>query len=149
MKIINLKTESLITPLAIDLEFPAFSWAIEAENYMQKSYRIRVATDVSLLDNPDMWDSGVVLSNQCLHILYAGKKLESLKVYYWQVEVDGVLSAYSYFETGPSDMWVYADWSGMPFALEGGTDLLRVDFSIDKPVKRARFYCANETLSIK
>lgn len=143
MKIINLKTEGLVQPLGIDCERPAFSWAFEGENYTQKTYRIRVASEIALLPTPDVWDSGVVCSDESLHILYAGKKLENLKAYYWQVEADGVLSDIACFETAfIGGEMPYADWIGMPFAHEGCTDLVRLDFEIDKPIKRARFYCA-------
>ncbi len=121
-------------------------------------------------DTGDMWDSGRVQSAQSTQIVYAGSSLQSNMIYYWKVRVwdsDGEPSAYSetaQFGTGllQPDEWV-AKWIGRGPAVEQRVDvinqaldvvdeedktievdgrsvLLRREFVIDKPVKRARVY---------
>ena len=68
---------------------PRFSWNYETtENeVVQQNYRIIVATTAENAQNGlgDLWDSGVVPSNQMLYIPYAGKELQSRDKVYWKV----------------------------------------------------------------
>ncbi|MCC5928923.1 MAG: family 78 glycoside hydrolase catalytic domain [Cyclobacteriaceae bacterium] len=76
-------------PDNIDHGQPAFSWIINAakRNSSQKAFRITVATSEQNLleDHPDLWDTGLILNEESLHHLYAGKPLLSNKEYFWQV----------------------------------------------------------------
>ena len=60
---------------------PRFSWNYETtENeVVQKDYHIIVASTIENAQNGngDLWDSGVIPSNQMLYIPYAGKELKS------------------------------------------------------------------------
>ena len=123
-------------------------------------------------DSTDLWDSGKVQSNQSVNIEYGGSELAGNTDYYWSVRIwdeagsDTGFSAPEYFATAFMDEsdWK-ARWIGMgnpqePFAdpaafqhndftpdvinLEPDlrTPLLRKEFVLDKPVKRARaFIC--------
>ena len=68
---------------------PRFSWNYETtENeVIQQNYRIIVASTIENAKNSngDLWDSGVVPSNQMLYIPYAGKELKSRDKAYWKV----------------------------------------------------------------
>ena len=68
---------------------PRFSWNYETtENeVVQQNYRIIVATTAenALKGIGDLWDSGVIPSNQMLYIPYAGKELHSRDKAYWKV----------------------------------------------------------------
>ena len=146
MKIVNLRTNGTRSPLGIDTKTPTFSWSLIGENEIQKNYRIKVASTEKLLfsNTPDMWDSGIVKSNETLHIPYEGKPLESCKEYFWLVETEDETSEIGVFETAflnPEKEFV-AYWIGQPLGFAGSVDDVRLDFEIDKPVKRARFYVA-------
>ena len=68
---------------------PRFSWNYEtAENeVMQQNYRIIVASTAENAQNGvgDLWDSGVIPSNQMLYIPYEGVELQSRDKAYWKV----------------------------------------------------------------
>lgn len=89
MKIVNLKCEFLDNPIAIDNRTPRFSWVISSEEYnvVQTSYRIVIASERQNLDENkyDIWDSGIISSDECIGITYAGIKLKSKATYWWKV----------------------------------------------------------------
>jgi alpha-L-rhamnosidase len=68
---------------------PRFTWVIEASapGKNQSGYRILVAASAKslTLQKDLLWDSDKVLSDQTMHIVYAGKTLESNTSYYWKV----------------------------------------------------------------
>lgn len=70
---------------------PFLGWNIHSDlqNSIQTSYRILVSSNIDSLrkDKGDLWDSGKVMSDQSLNILYGGKPLESGKVYFWKVQI--------------------------------------------------------------
>ena len=133
MNVYNLTTDKLVNPLGIDSKKPMFSWKIDANDYMQKRYRISVASSLDLLNSsPDMWDSGTIQSNNSIDITYEGKKLESCKEYFWRVSVDGVDSDVARFETAflyPENEFK-AQWVGQPLGFSGAVDDVRLDFVV-------------------
>ena len=109
-KPVNLKCESLSTPLGMDSAKPLLSWQIRDSRLSarQTAYRIQVASTEHILagSKGDIWDSGRVESDNSRAVPYAGPALEPSKRYYWRVSVwdqDGVESApseSSWWETG-------------------------------------------------
>ncbi len=88
--IINLKTEYLTNPLAIDTACPRLSWQMETiAAARQIAYQIFVATSEQLLreEQADMWNSGMIVSPLSNQISYSGKCLKAIKTYYWMVKV--------------------------------------------------------------
>jgi len=81
MQIKNLKCEFLTNPIVIDNRKPRFSWIISTDEYnvLQASYRIVVSSERQNLEenNYDIWDSGIVSSDECIGMEYAGLKLKS------------------------------------------------------------------------
>lgn len=146
MYIDDLRVENLTYPLGIDSKTPRFSWKLSGEGEMQKSYRILVATEESLLisGKPDMWDGKEVLSDNSIGVEYGGKPLNSCTRYYFAVEVNGVKSETHWFETAflNPEKEFEAYWIGQPLGFAGSVDDVRYDFNIDKPVKSARLYVA-------
>ena len=146
MQIYDLKTEGMKSPLGIDTARPRFSWKIRGDNAVFQSwYRILVASDQALLmrGKADMWDSGKMLSDETLGIVYGGEPLSGFTCYYWKVEVNGVPSETGAFETAYLDKPMpHACWIGMPMAYHGATELIRLDFGIEKEVRKARLYLA-------
>ena len=145
MEIYDLRTADRQDPLGIDDAKPLFSWKIRGAGCFQQNYRIAVATDTKLLDEgkPDMWDSGVVSSGETLHVRYDGKPLADRTTYFWRVTVNGTCACAARFETSYlGKAMPAARWIGMPLAFAGGTDVVRLCFTVrGKPV-RARLYLA-------
>ncbi|SCD21501.1 Alpha-L-rhamnosidase [Proteiniphilum saccharofermentans] len=153
----DIQCESLRNPIGIDARNPRFSWRIFAEgerNVMQRSYRILVASSQQKLDenSGDMWDSGVVNSDQSQWIRYEGKPLESNTYYYWKVLVttntgNPVWSGSAFWCMGllSENDW-RARWIGMDRGAKWDVEsqfsrlsarYLRKEFQVDKPVKQA------------
>ena len=139
---------------------PRFSWNYETtENeVVQQNYHIIVASTVENVQKGlgDLWDSGVVPSNQMLYIPYEGKELQSRDKAYWKVittvaakgKKAKVESEVKSFEISllNQDDW-QAKWIGHEFeddVLVGKTRLvaryLRKDFALNGEVDNARLY---------
>ena len=120
----------------------------------------------------DMWDTGKVESSQSVNIEYAGAELHSNKDYYWCVQIwdeTGQAKGFSQPEYFGTPLFNEADWAGrwigMGSADEPFSDpatfqqervapevaafepnphapMLRKNFTLDRPVRRARaFVC--------
>lgn len=78
-------------PIAIENVTPGLSWQIKSEDreVFQQAYRILVADQEALLDKDqgNIWDSGVVESDQSVQVQYAGEALDAYQIYYWKVKV--------------------------------------------------------------
>ncbi|WP_162463272.1 alpha-L-rhamnosidase [Paenibacillus psychroresistens] len=112
IKPFDLKTDSRINPLGIDNKEPMFSWKLAASKRDQKqsAYRIIVASSLG-----DIWDSGMVHSDETLQIKYRGSKLSSGQRCYWQVMVwDGNLAASEWSTEASFEMGLLRaeDWKG-------------------------------------
>ena len=161
VSITNPNVEQQFHPQALATAQPRFSWNYETtENeVVQQNYRIIVATTAENAQNEigDLWDSGVVPSNQMLYIPYAGKELHSRNKAYWKVittvsakggKKTKVESKVNSFEISllNQDVW-QAKWIGHEFeddVLVGHTRLaaryLRKDFALQDEVADARLY---------
>ena len=158
--IINPNVEQQFHEQALATAQPRFSWNYETtENeVVQQNYRIIVATTAENAQNSvgDLWDSGVIPSNQMLYIPYAGKELKSRDKAYWKVittiaakgKKAKVESDVKSFEISllNQDDW-QAKWIGHEFeddVLVGKTRLaaryLRKDFTLKNDIKEARLY---------
>lgn len=87
----QLKTEYLVNPVGIDETAPRLSWQVTSPVNAEKqtAYRVLVASSADSLnqDRGDLWDSGKVLSDQTLHVVYNGQNLTSRKEVWWKVMV--------------------------------------------------------------
>src|ERR1700674_2008410 len=118
-KPLQLKCDSLVTPLGIDSRAPLLSWLLRDERFgaRQTAYEIQVASSSALLaaGKPDVWDSARVESDQSAGVSYAGPALLPEKRYFWRVNVwdkDGKpypASDTSWWETGLLDL---KEWRG-------------------------------------
>ena len=139
---------------------PRFSWNYETtENeVVQKDYHIIVASTIENAQNGngDLWDSGVVSSNQMLYIPYAGKELHSRDKAFWKViatvaakgkkaKVESEVKSFEISLLNQED-W-QAKWIGHEFeddVLVGKTRLaaryLRKEFALKSEVREARLY---------
>jgi alpha-L-rhamnosidase len=141
---INLLCEYCLNPVGLDVPKPRFSWTLRhsERGRMQSAYQVLVASSMEniLRDFGDMWDSGRVYSNQSVNVEYAGKPLESGKIYYWKVrwwDDEGRISSWSRIAKFEMGLLNSEDWKAKWI---GGGKLLRKSFTVRKKVKQARAY---------
>jgi len=87
----NLRCEMLVNPLGINVTLPRLSWEIQStqRNTNQIACQIIVASTKENIGKNigDLWSSGKMNSNQSIHIIYAGKALQSRTTCFWKVKV--------------------------------------------------------------
>src|SRR5262249_47403737 len=143
--------ESHENPLALETPAPRFSWQLPAQfpGATQTAYRLVVASTEALLDKdqPDLWDSGKVASDQCLQVPYAGKPLTSGEHAFWRVMAwnHGQTPGTSATATFSMGLLQPADWSAKWIAFPDDdankrsepSPCFRKEFTLAKPVTRA------------
>jgi alpha-L-rhamnosidase len=147
--IARLTTNARTDPLGIGAENLSFGWALESRirGARQRAYQVQVGRQPG---GAEIWDSGRRPSTQQSGVLLSLQRpLDPGTRYYWRVRVwdqaGGVShwSAPAWFETGLlSDAdWGTARWVG---AVDDDAaqprPLLRSEFALTQPVKRARLY---------
>ncbi len=139
--IVNLRTESLETPLGIDERRPLFSWQMSSSETgaLQRAYRLLLSEDErNLSEESALYDSGIVFSPESINIEYAGPALRPCTRYFWKVIVtDGRgeehASAPTWFETGiGSEGWSGAQWIGSE---KTGLSEYRTFFNIEYTIR--------------
>ena len=163
----NLSTEYAFNPIGVDVRDPRFGWKLESSQrgQFQHAYHVVVATNPARLrpGYADAWDSGKVISDQTLEVLYQGKPLQSGERYYWKVKVwdkndePSSWSHAAFFETG---LLAPSGWQGkwIGWNQELGADgeavkknpsqpragfpvpLLRREFEVTRRIASARMY---------
>jgi alpha-L-rhamnosidase len=171
----RLTCEYLKDPQVIDVAHPRLSWVNLAEagerGQIQTAREIRVAsTRKKLLSGePDLWNSGRVMSEVSFNVLYGGRELTSGQECWWQVRVwdrKGKVSDWSepaFWCMGllsPEDWkarWIGAPWqdedplprpasprpvpvSFKPAHMPPPAPLLRKSFTIEKEIASARAF---------
>jgi alpha-L-rhamnosidase len=166
---VGLSCEYRADPLGIDERAPRLSWALESEGrgQVQSAYRILVARSEEDLESEEnlLWDSGRVGSNSSVGVEYEGEVLRSGTRCLWKVRVwDGEGDPSPFGGTAAFEMGLLerTDWEGNWISLGSGPDedfepptgeeyddlanaleaspYLRREFSLDRPVRRARLY---------
>ena len=156
--------EYSVNPLGLESTQPRLSWLLSSSlrDQQQSAYQILVASSEQNLkaDRGDKWDSGRVESAQSVNVPYAGKKLLSREICYWKVRVwDKAGKGSSWSEPATFEMGMLSpeDWKGEWIGLESSappsvkerkknythpiaSPLLRKDWVLDKPIRRARAY---------
>ena len=125
-----LTCEYLKDPQVVDITIPRLSWVNidldHARDQFQTAWQIRVGGSKADLfaDKADLWNSGKVVSNESINILYGGKPLVSRQDCWWQVRVwdnKGKVSGWSepaFWSMGllkPEEWkakWIGAPWQG-------------------------------------
>lgn len=108
IKCLDLLCEYLENPVGIDEIHPRFSWRIESDEVdtVQTAYEIKI---------DGIWESGKILSNQCIEVCYLGDLLSSRTKYSWSVRVwdnHGNVSNWEsgFFETALLSSGFTAEW---------------------------------------
>lgn len=151
----DLHCEYAVAPLGLERTEPRFFWQVPANTRGQRQtgYRIIVSAnpDRLAMDDGDVWDSGRMDSDQSIHVRYAGAPLQSRTRYHWKVRIwdrEGNASDFSepaWFEMGflsSSDWeaeWIDLDYQTSP-ENEQPCPMVRKEFQIEQPVRRARAY---------
>jgi alpha-L-rhamnosidase len=160
MRAENPHCEYRINPVGLDVSQPHLSWTLASDQRGEKqtAFQVLVASSLETLakDNGDLWQSGKVESDRQLHIPYAGKPLQSRMQAWWKVRVwDGKGEPSDWSAPGRWEMGLLgpADWeaqwirhpapepkSGEDCFNDHPAPLFRKEFSVEKPVARARAY---------
>ena len=158
IRVVDLRTERMVSPMSIDTSTPRLGWRIEADvnDVRQTSVHIIVASSREKADalQGDLWDA-TLQTDQSQWLPYNGHQLKSDTRCYWRVQVTT-----NQGETDWSDvaMWnvgllTESDWRGrwigldtpMPWDVETehsrlSARYLRKEFTLDKDVRRATLY---------
>ena len=142
---------------------PRLSWRVESEKraQSQSAWQILVASSAEVLakDQGDLWDSGKQAATRSPFAGYGGEALVPGKVYHWKVrcwdaaDQPSAWSAPALLEIAPMTP---ADWLGARWIDDGRDNpakdedfyqpdpapLLRQEFTLAKPVVRARLHVA-------
>jgi alpha-L-rhamnosidase len=159
------RCEYLVNPLGLDVQQPRLSWKLaavdpQARGQKQTACQVLVASTRALLDEGrgDLWDSGLVASDQSVHVVYAGKPLASGTECFWKVRVkdeNGATSAWSRPARWTMGLLEKSDWSGQwigtaqVFQRRGTADnqvpdpWLRKTFELKAKPERAVVYVAS------
>ncbi|GAF90044.1 unnamed protein product, partial [marine sediment metagenome] len=159
-------------PVALDIPKPRFTWLMDLKGRgrRQTAYQILVASSRKILDadEGDMWNPGLLASDQSSQITYEGLLLDSNREYFWKVRIrDEAGKIHPYSKTGTFNTGLFseedwtADWIGRGDADEVLSDvdafaarkiseevqnvipesrspLFRHEFRVEKNVRRAR-----------
>jgi hypothetical protein len=119
LTVTNLRCESKVNPLGIDVQTPRFSWWINSSirNTKQQSYRILIAdSEEKLFGESDLiWDSKLINTDSSVQIAYEGAVLQPERKYFWKVKIKDQSDRESeWSETAWFQMGLLApgDWSG-------------------------------------
>ncbi|PGV49397.1 alpha-L-rhamnosidase [Bacillus sp. AFS037270] len=139
-------------PLGIDTNQPRLSWRIESERRgtLQQSYQIQVSLTETGFENP-LWDTGLIDSDQSLHIEYNGPQLASRTRYFYRVKIwdnfgrESDWSEIAWWETALLDPYEWkASWiTPNPEEINSQAEpafMLRKQFELKKPIESARIY---------
>ena len=155
-KVTDLRCEYDANPLGVEARSPRLSWKMEtnAKGASQSAYHIMVASSEQLLEKglPDLWDSGMLKSDQSSQVEYKGKTLKSGMKVFWKVQTrdeqhyTSDWSKIAVWEMGllNADEW-QAKWIGAPASINTGkwnlpAPMFRKEIGLSKSVKKARAY---------
>ena len=130
----NLRADGQASDVLIGAGAPALAWTVNdaGRAETQTAYELRVGG----------WDSGRVRSADSTDVRYAGPALAGNTTYTWSVRTwnaRGDASPWSAPATFDTGLLAPADWTAWWLQVDDGA-LVRGDFTVAKPVARARLY---------
>jgi hypothetical protein len=154
-----LRVDAVTDPIGLGDASPSLSWSLTpgersgSPEARQTGYEIRVASSLTRLDHPDLWDSGRVTSSDTSNIAYGGARLSSREGAVWDVRAwdgDGRASAWSSPGKWEIGLLSQSDWSakwiedpGYAYATSGVPNPLPVfarPFQAGRRIAKARLY---------
>lgn len=155
----NLRTETLVNPIGIDVVQPRLSWEISGteRGIKQTAFQVIVSSTPENLEKNtgDLWDSGKTESDQSVKVKYSGKALKSRTDCFWKVRVwtnkgETTWSQPAFWSMG---LLNYGDWDGrwigfdraFPWDREDKFSRLsaryfRKEFESKKEIRQAKVY---------
>ena len=122
IKPVSIRCEYQINPKGIDIRKPSLSWLFETADknlrgQKQTAYQLLVASDTEILakDSGNLWNSGLVKSDQNSHVIYNGRELKSTVTCFWKVRVcdgEGKFSKWSSPAKWEMGLLNREDWQG-------------------------------------
>jgi alpha-L-rhamnosidase len=148
----NLRCEYRTNPLGIDITQPRMSWIVESSRRGQKqtAYQVVVASTKENLsaEKADLWNSGKIVSDETICIVYAGKPLVSNQDCFWKVQVwdkDGKSSGWSKTAHWSMGMLNEGDWKGQWI----GYDVNMPSVAVPEEFQKAKWIWSSEMKSGK
>lgn len=155
----DLRCELLNDPLGIDVAQPRLTWEIQSSqrSVMQVAYQIIASTSLKKLkkNEADVWNSGRVLSDKSIQVIYKGIALKSGQNVFWKVRVwtnkgDSRWSNAAHWSMGllqPGDWkaaWIGIDkafsWDGVSVHSRLSSRYYRKEIAVNKKIKSATLY---------
>jgi alpha-L-rhamnosidase len=125
----NLRCEYEHNPLGIDVAQPRLSWEVNdtRRDAVQSAYQVVVAAIEmdAAAGKGTIWDSGKVASDQSIHVVYAGRDLQSGERCYWSVrtwDAAGVESPWSEPASWEMGLLDPANWQAKWITIEETRD---------------------------
>ncbi|MBN1509624.1 MAG: glycoside hydrolase family 78 protein [Sedimentisphaerales bacterium] len=155
VQVTDLRCEYLVDPLGIDVARPRLSWRMQSlwRGQKQTAYQILVASDAGMLKEgqADLWDTGKVVSDQSIHVIYAGTPLPSRTRCHWKVRIwdgDDKVSAFSEPAVWEMGLLTPEDWTSKWISAPGDdkdksprpAPLFRKEFTLAQQPVSARIY---------
>ncbi len=150
LKIVKLRCEYKESPVGIGERHPRISWQIisDQRGIVQTEYHIQLSVEDTFYDV--LWDTGVIQSEQSIHVEYTGPALKSRTRYYFRVKIrdnkenDSGWSDTAFWETGllGKEEWK-AQWIRPAIENEDTKEacpMLRKTFEVKGNVRTARIY---------
>lgn len=158
---IDLRAEGSVNPIATSAT-ALLTWRVESgqRGLKPSACQILAATDETLLEEgkADLWDSGKTTLTRSPGLIYAGQTLAPgdtchWKIRWWKGDQPSPWSQPASFEVAPTspDHWQGARWMDdgkqnptheADFYENDPAPLMRREFSLEKPVTRARLHVA-------
>ena len=114
----DLQVEYDPSPIALDIAKPCFTWIMDLKGRgrRQTAYQILVASSREILDadEGDMWNTGLLDSDQSSQVTYKGLPLQSNRKYFWKVRIrdeGGKINPYSNTGTFSTGLFNENDWT--------------------------------------
>ncbi|MFS0778117.1 family 78 glycoside hydrolase catalytic domain [Neobacillus sp. 3P2-tot-E-2] len=152
IKVGALTCEYRTNPLGIDIKKPRISWKFQSDRRgtLQTAYQIQVSPNQENFTEI-LWDTGVVLSDESIHIEYSGPELNPRTRYFYRVKIwdnfdrESNWSETAWWETGLLDPEEWqAEWiTPEPKEIDPLTEsifLLRKEFTLKTGISSARIY---------
>lgn len=118
LTVTGLRTEYLENPPGIDAVPPRLTWRVASDERGQRQTACRIlvaSTEAGArAGEGDLWDSGILQSDQTVNVPYSGRSLESRQECFWRVQVwdrNGRPSAWSEVAHWSMGLLAPDDWS--------------------------------------
>lgn len=141
---VDLRCDQRVNPLAVHTPAPLLSWKIKdaRPGAVQTAYQILVSSSAEKLaaDQGDLWDSGMVESDQCRFIPCRAGKLSPRQTAFWKVRVrdqENVWSGWSDAATWSMGLLVPADWGASEWIGYDGPDTRDPDLSARRTKRKS------------